>query len=158
MIKYTLKCSSGCQFEVWFANSASCDEQLQAGHVTCPNCGDANITKALMAPNISSAVEKPAPPSSPPAPVSEPNRPAATPPSPEAARRIVEERLYALRAYVEANADNVGDSFADEARRIHEGDADPRAIYGDATPDEVEELIEDGVPLAQLPWINRRDD
>lgn len=87
--------------------------------------------------------------------------PAAPPPeaiSAEVRRRLIEERLRVLRAHVEANAENVGGAFADEARRIHEGDAEDRAIYGDATTDEVEALIEDEIPVAPLPWIDRRDD
>ena len=162
MIKYTLSCASGCHFEAWFQNSRACDEQLAAGQVSCPICGGGDLSKALMAPNISAAAPQEAPPEDGP----RANAPSeAAPPGPAAHaapaaahKRAVEEALWALRAHIERTADNVGSKFAAEARRMHEGEVEERPIYGDATPDEVQDLLEDGVPVATAPWINRRDD
>lgn len=78
--------------------------------------------------------------------------------SPDARRRLLEEKLRALRAHVEATSDYVGPRFADEARKIHDGEVEERSIYGEATREEAEALIEDGVPCAPIPWIDRRDD
>ncbi|MCI4665018.1 MAG: DUF1178 family protein [Neomegalonema sp.] len=163
MIKYTLSCEAGCRFEAWFQNSAACDSQLASGHVACPTCGRRKIVKSLMAPNISTTQAAEPSPAPAPADTPEPTAPAEPPaptsePSPEVVRRALEERLWALRSHIESSADNVGDSFAAEARRIHEGESEERPIYGDATSAEIEDLVEDGVPIAQVPWINRRDD
>ena len=69
----------------------------------------------------------------------------------------IEEKLRALRAHIEKTAEPVGKNFAKEARAIHEGDAEERAIYGEATREEAQELLEDGVPVAPIPWIDKRD-
>ena len=163
MIKFSLKCSLGHAFESWFQDNDGFETLARAGHLSCPQCGDAAITKALMAPSVSTARKAEALTSAPPAPA-EPGPAAPTPEGaryvarPDAVRREVEARLRALRAHVEANADYVGSGFATEARRIHEGEAESRAIYGEATPEEAEELRDEGVPCARVPWIDRRDD
>ena len=162
MIKYTLSCASGCRFEAWFPNSEACNAQLSDKQISCPLCGSQELSKALMAPSISTAKQElpvqDAPEASEPQTSSEPAVASGLPPSVENHRRAMEERLRALRAHIESTADNVGDAFASEARKIHDGESEERAIYGNATPDEVEELTEDGIPVAPIPWINRRDD
>ncbi|MEM9095671.1 MAG: DUF1178 family protein [Pseudomonadota bacterium] len=172
MIKFSLKCSNGHAFESWFQDNDGFEALRTSGHLSCPVCGDATISKALMAPSVSTARRKedrtvPADPVSAPPPVGGPGEaptaPAqATSPrymtTPEAVRREFEGRLRALRAQVEANADYVGREFADEARRIHEGEAEERAIYGETSAEEAEALHEDGVPVTPIPWIDRRDD
>lgn len=175
MIRYALRCMCGAAFEAWFKNSAACDAQLESGAVLCPTCGGAEVSKAIMAPSIAprraaDARTAPLGESAPRAPSasspSGPEVPAAPPPAPAAdprlaaaaAERAVEQKLRALRAYVEANAESVGDDFAEEARRIHSGEAEERAIYGDATPEQAQALAEEGVPVAPIPWITRRDD
>lgn len=160
MIKYALNCAGGCRFEAWFQNSAACDAQIADGRVSCPICGRSEVSKALMAPNIGAVRDAEPSQEAQKEPVDAPPPPAEAPapPSPEARRRMVEERLRALRSLIEATAENVGDGFAAEARRIQEGEAEARAIYGDATQEQIEDLIEDDIPVARLPWINRRDD
>lgn len=154
MIRFNLTCENDHRFESWFASNAAYDTLHATGHVTCPQCGTAQVSKALMTPAVrpgrkAAAVPDQAPPAAPaPAPEKTPSRTVMAAPPPEVA-----QKLAALRAHIEANADYVGTRFADEARRMHLGDAPERAIYGDAKPEEVRELLEDGVPIAPLPFI-----
>lgn len=124
MIRYALKCSEGHEFESWFASAAAYDGLAGRGLVSCSTCGSSEVAKALMAPKVS-------------------------------ARRgqdDVTRRIAALRAKVEAEATYVGPRFAAEARAIHESESD-RAIYGEANADEVRSLLEDGIPVAPLPFL-----
>ncbi len=123
MIRYDLVCDRAHGFDAWFGSAAAYDRQAAAGQVTCPDCGSARVSKALMAPAVGSR---------------------------EATRAAA---LAELRAAVEANSDYVGLRFAAEARAIHEGRAPERSIYGEARPDEARALIEDGVPVAPLPFV-----
>lgn len=137
MIRYALTCSQDHDFDGWF-QSAEAYERLRAtGHVTCTICGSAEVGKSLMAPTVRPA-----------------RKAAATPIT--APRTPVEEALAAMRRAVEENSEYVGMNFATEARAIHDGDAPERSIYGEARPDEAKRLIEDGVPVAPLPFLPRR--
>lgn len=167
MIKYRMICSAGHESDIWFRGSEACAAQLEARQVICPECGDDQMSKALMAPRIAtpSATRKaPEPEAAPAAPAAHP--PAGGPAAAagrmaltsEAMRREIEGRLRALRAHVEATAENVGDAFATEARAIHEGEAEERPIYGQCDPDDARDLIEEGVPVLPLPWVDRQDD
>ncbi|WP_298723833.1 DUF1178 family protein [uncultured Ferrovibrio sp.] len=138
MIKYELKCRKDHVFEAWFYDSATYDKQAAGGKVVCPVCGSRKVTKAPMAPRIGRSKADQA--------AEEVKRAAA-------ARRLLAE----LRDHVEKNADYVGDRFAEEARRIHYGETDPRSIYGEASPDEARELVEEGVDVAIIPWLPRGD-
>lgn len=141
MIHFQLKCSLNHEFEAWFRSSESFAEQCKRGDVDCPVCGDVEITKAVMAPNISTT-EKP-------------SGEAAE----KRAREVAEQILNAanrLREVVEENCEYVGDDFADEARAIHYGDAEERDIYGETTDKEAEELDEEGIEFTRLPKISRR--
>lgn len=137
MIRYRLKCDKGHEFDSWFASSGAYDRLLGAGHVACAICGSARVEKALMAPSVS-GTEAPEAPEA-----------ALAAPAPQDA---LAEKLAAWRRHVEANSDYVGLEFAREARAMHEGDAPARAIWGEAKPDEARALIEDGVPVAPLPF------
>jgi len=160
MIRYSLKCAQEHSFDSWFQSAASFDALASAGHVTCPNCGSAQIVKTLMAPAVtparkSSAVGQEAGANLPsgntsgnPKPTL--TNPLSTPSNPQ------EKALQALRAEVEANSDYVGKSFATEARKMHEGTAPPRAIHGEARLDEAKKLVEDGVPVMPLPFLPPR--
>jgi hypothetical protein len=139
MICYALLCSADHSSESWFQSSDGFDRLLAEGRVTCPTCGTRQMRKALMAPAVQ-GTERPA------------EAPVATPPAPE----DVERAIAALRKQVEENSDYVGLNFAAEARRIHAGDAPERSIYGETRPDEARKLIEDGVPVAPLPFVPRR--
>ena len=140
MICFSLKCSADHAFESWFQSGQAYDTLQQGGRVTCPVCGSAKVEKSLMAPSVVSARSAAVVPAG-------PQRPLSTPVS------EVETALAALRREVEQNSDYVGLNFAAEARRIHAGEAPGRAIYGEARPDEARKLIEDGVPVAPLPFI-----
>lgn len=128
MIKYALACSQGHPFEGWFGSSADYDDQSDRGLVTCPVCGSSQVAKQIMAPNIVGTKDRDVSPD----------------------RRFA-EAMSRLRSHVEENFDDVGDGFAAEARAIHEGKAEERGIYGQATSQDVVELIKDGVPVAPLP-------
>ena len=126
MILYELKCGKDHQFEGWFRSGAAYDAQLAARELSCPMCGDRAIDKAIMAPRIGKAVTAPAP-TAPSAPA------AAAAPAPAPTREQAAEMLKMLRALrdkVEKECDYVGPAFAEEARRIHYGEAEERAIYG----------------------------
>lgn len=134
MIRYALRCHDGHDFDGWFRSSEGFQAMRDAGQVTCAACGSANVEKALMAPAVA---EKRAPA------LSAPRNPA-------------EAALEALRRKVEENSDYVGLRFADEARAMHQGDRPARAIHGEARPEEARKLIEDGVPVAPLPFLPRQ--
>lgn len=138
MIRFALRCAEGHRFESWFASGAEFDRLQAGGLLACAVCGDARLEKDLMAPSVSSGAssgsERDAPVS-----LSAPASPA-------------EQALAELRRRVEAASENVGRDFAAEARRIHAGEAPARPIIGEARPAEARALIEDGVPIAPLPW------
>lgn len=139
MIVFELKCGTGHRFEAWFKDGAACEAQIAAGSVSCPVCGDADVSKAPMAPRIGKG---------------------AAADAVERARELqieAKKKLAQLRDQVERNFDYVGDRFAEEARRIHYGEVDPRAIYGETTDNEAAELVEEGVGFQRIPWIPRSD-
>jgi hypothetical protein len=139
MIRYTLHCTGGHEFEAWFSDSASYDAQAAARQIVCPACGSDRVAKALMTPNVVSSRRASA--------KLQPEEKAAVPPELMEAARTV-------RRYVEENAEYVGPRFADEARKIHFEEAESRGIYGEATADDVKLLHEEGVecfPLPRLP-------
>ncbi|KNG94839.1 DUF1178 family protein [Pseudaestuariivita atlantica] len=146
MIRFTLKCDNDHEFESWFASSAAYDTLRASGHVACAICGSSQVDKALMAPRI--APEGDDAPTQPPAPERE--KPLSAPASP------AEQALRAMREHVEKTSDYVGTRFASEARAMHDGTAPERSIYGEARPDEARKLIEDGVPVAPLPFRPNR--
>ncbi|MEQ8695294.1 MAG: DUF1178 family protein [Bauldia litoralis] len=153
MIRYTLKCDQGHDFEAWFRNSATYDDQASAGEVRCPDCGSVKVSKALMAPAVARGRSS--------APVVNTPQPPAPAPEPGDARvhyaGKVREMLVEMRRHIESNADYVGNKFADEARKIHSGEADERSIYGEATEDETEALKEEGIEFGQIPWVPKDD-
>lgn len=163
MILYELVCEARHSFESWFRNSAAFDALASAHELTCPVCGSSNVQKALMAPRLARRKgqdDRPAPASdtpemSPAAP--EEGTPPATPEGDSgAALAQIGEFIRSVREHVEKNCDYVGRGFADEARRIHYGEAKPRGIYGETSPDEAKALHEEGVEFLPLP--GRRTD
>lgn len=140
MIQYALKCAEGHSFDSWFQSAAAYDKLQAAGHVACVVCGATKVEKALMAPRVSHG-EHPSPA---PRPLSDqPKHPA-------------EQALAALKAHVEKTSDYVGDGFAREARRMHLGEAPERPIWGEARAEEAKALIDDGIPVAPLPFTPSR--
>ena len=151
MIKFTLKCAGGHEFESWF-QSAQAFEKLQgAGLVSCAVCGGGGVEKALMAPRVQ-AGHRAAPTGPDAAPPEKPAGHADTPLAPTEPER----RIAALRRKIEATADYVGADFPRRARAIHEGTAPDRPIYGEARADEARRLIEDGIPVTPLPFTPGR--
>ena len=141
MIVYQLNCSSGHGFEAWFRDGASYETQSAAGDVACPMCGDTDVGKAPMAPNVAT-------------------RRSQIDPHERRAREVAREILQTvdrLRREVEEKCDNVGDRFAEEARRIHHGETEERGIYGEATDEEAVALDDEGIEFYRLPRIQRRD-
>lgn len=137
MIRYSLTCRADHAFESWFQSAEAFDGLSAAGHITCPICGGAKVNKSLMAPTV------------------RPGRKAAAP-SLRDPGTAQEAALAALRAEVEAKSDYVGVNFVAEARAMHEGNAPERSIYGEARPDEAIKLLEDGIPVAPLPFMPSR--
>lgn len=134
MIHYSLVCDNDHKFDAWFRNAEAYDQQSDRGIVTCPICNSQKIGKGLMAPSVSrSASEKVA------LSIGHPQQ------------NQLREMMQALRNKVVAEADYVGDRFADEARKIHFKEVDQRGIYGEATREEVAGLVEDGVDFMPLP-------
>ena len=147
MIRYTLVCEAGHRFDAWFRDSAAYDDQRARGLVACADCGDVAVEKTLMAPAVAAGRRAPAAPQAP--------APAAKPPA-DAAKAA--EALRRLRAHVEKTADYVGPRFAQEARRRHLEAPDARPVWGEASAEQARDLLEDGVPIAPLPPLPRRDD
>jgi hypothetical protein len=139
MIRYALRCDRGHDFESWFASAAAYDALSEQGHVGCAVCGSTDVKKSVMAPTVArSFAEKPV----------QTARPAA----PDTA---LVKKIEALRRHIEANSDYVGLNFATEARAMHLGEAPGRTIHGEAKIDEARALIDEGVPVAPLPFLPR---
>jgi hypothetical protein len=134
MIIFDLKCApQGHVFEAWFASSAAFDEQRARGLVACPLCGSAEVAKAPMAPAVGARSE-------------------ALSPTFSSEARAVLAAAAALQKRLLEGSEGVGERFADEARAIHLGEAEARAIHGEASPDEARSLLDEGVPIAPLPF------
>ena len=138
MILYDIKCSHDHVFEAWFKDSETFDEQIEAGGVSCPMCGSSDVEKALMAPRLNKGKGRD--------------------------RTNVREyfgryvaAMNEMRRQVEDNCDYVGEKFADEARKIHYGEAESRGIYGEATNEEATSLLDEGVEFQKIPWAPRED-
>jgi hypothetical protein len=132
MILYTLRCATDHEFEAWFRDGATYEAQAAAGEIACPECGDVEVEKAPMAPRVARAKAEP---------------------SPADVRRLLQQ----VRKHVETNCDYVGDKFAQEARKIHQGDTKRRGIYGEATDAERSALTEEGIEVHRIPWVPPND-
>lgn len=150
MIKYALQCEKGHGFESWFPDSAGYDRQRKRGLVDCPLCGSIKIEKQIMAPNLRlSSASEPDPVEAPAAPTPAPADPAFVMASEQASK--LRAMIRELHAHVAANTEDVGARFAEEARKIHNGEADDRAIRGRASLEEAIELHEEGIGVLPLP-------
>jgi hypothetical protein len=158
MIRYALACERKHTFEIWFKNSTDYDKQSKRGLVTCPSCGSTKIEKALMAPALGRGTKKKDAPS---ATVAE--APAQTAPAPadnkspvammSPQERELRTKLKELRDHLIKNAENVGERFPEEARKMHYGETEHRSIYGEASPREAKELLDEGVELHPIPML-----
>jgi hypothetical protein len=134
MILFDLRCRDGHAFEAWFRDSAAYEDQAEAGDLACPVCGSAEVSKALMAPAVNSR------------------------PKIDSAQATEAMRLWRrVQNHIEKNFDHVGPRFAEEARKIHHGEAEKRSIYGEATRTEAKELRDEGIDVNQIPWLPRHD-
>lgn len=144
MIKFALECQAGHSFESWFQSTSAFDSLKGAGHLSCAVCGSTAVSKALMAPRVVARQDKiPA--------GKEEHQTFAAP-----VEAQVNKAMAELRRKIEETSDYVGDRFAQEARAMHLGDKPERAIYGEARLDQARSLIEDGVPLIQLPFTPKK--
>lgn len=155
MIKYRLRCEHDHEFEGWFRRGADYDVQAAGGLLSCGQCGSRRIEKALMAPNVTPSDKRATPTAA--SETSAAPAPAATSPMPEAMAAgmppQVLEMARRIRAHLREHAENVGPRFAEEARRIHYNEAEPRGIYGQASPREAMELSEEGIEVHSLPSL-----
>jgi hypothetical protein len=142
MIHYDLICDQGHAFDGWFSNSAAYDEQAGRGLVTCTHCGSARVEKQLMAPGIPAKANRKADVAA---------KVVSAPVDPRLA--VMVQMMREMRRHVEENAEYVGGNFAEEARKIHYAEAETRGIYGEASPDEAKELIEEGIDVHLLPRL-----
>jgi hypothetical protein len=129
MIRYDLKCDNGDEFEAWFGSIGDYDKQAGAGLLACPQCGSRHVSKAPMAPAVRTSRGK----------------------ETQKERAVAMAMAAKVREHIKDNFDYVGDTFAEEARKMHAGETEERAIWGEATPEEARELAEEGIPASPLP-------
>ncbi len=138
MIRYDLTCANGHDFDSWFQSAEAFDALRAAGHLSCAVCGAAGVEKRIMAPAV------------------RPARKAGDKPKLKEPASELEAAMAEMRRQIEANSDYVGLNFAAEARRMHDGEIDERAIHGEAKVEDARALLEDGMPVAPLPFLPKR--
>lgn len=135
MIRYDLLCDHEHEFDGWFRDSETFDTQLKSVQVQCPTCGSTDVRKALMTPSLGQKQ----------------NQKKVL--SPSDTQKNLVKAVREIRAKVEANADYVGDKFAEEARKIHYKEAEDRGIYGETTLDDAKLLTDEGIEIHALPML-----
>ena len=143
MILYNLRCRKDHGFEAWFRDSATYEAQIADGEVRCPVCGSKKVEKAPMAPRVSGGRSRRLPTSD--------NAPA------NGKAVAMRQALRELRRHVEDNCDYVGAQFAEEARKIHYGEAEERNIYGESSDEDAVSLNEEGIKVQRIPWLPREN-
>lgn len=142
MIVYVLLCENGHRFDAWFRDSGAFESQQRDGALSCPNCASLNIRKAPNAPHVARARSA---------------TPAEAKAGETASPGEIAELLTQLREHIESRCDYVGEQFAEQARRIHYGETEKRDIYGEATTKEASELRAEGIDVAAIPMLVRRN-
>ena len=137
MIKYTLMCKCGESFESWFLNSAGFDSLCRKKLIKCIYCGSMSIKKSVMAPNLPSKSNK----------IFKKTK----------LEKNIKKQLLDVRRYIEKNCKNVGENFSREARSIHYDKKTSQGIYGKATPEGTSELLEEGIEVATIPWVDNSE-
>ena len=137
MIKYNLICECGKTFESWFSSSAEYDVLKKRQLINCIYCDSLSVKKSIMAPNLFSKSNK-------------------IPKKNKLEKKIVKQ-LLDFRRYIEKNCKDVGNNFTQEARRIHYDKKTSKGIYGQATPEETDELLEEGIEVTTIPWVNKSE-
>jgi len=151
MIRYNLRCEKGHAFESWFQSSAAYEAQEKRKLVSCPTCGSVKVERAIMAPQIvtrKGREQTPPPPTT----TAEAGGSESTPLL-MAQELELRTKLKELRDHIVKNADNVGERFPNEARKMHYGDIEHRPIYGEASAEEARALIDEGVEVSPLPVL-----
>lgn len=142
MILFDLSCENEHQFEAWFPSSKKYDEQNKKKLISCPYCNSNKVKKALMAPNLnilSKGTSK-----------SKKNASLKN-------KKSLETNIKKLKKLIETNTEDVGQNFAEEARKIYYGEKKAKSIRGETTKKEAKELIEEGIPCISMPWFSRED-
>ena len=165
MIVFDLRCESNHVFEAWFQNTSAFEDQAQEGQVECPFCGSTDIVKSLMSPNIPAKSNRtteiqPEFISADHVVSASANVPETMETSAEDVKRALQhmhDTMQKYRNHVKKECEYVGDNFADEARAIHDGTAESRGIYGEATLEETEDLLNEGVDILPVPGLGKLD-
>ena len=155
MIRYSLKCPDAHEFDSWFQSAEAFDKLAAASMLSCPQCGSKDVHKAIMAPRIGPTHKSADTGEATAADTAPPSNPGemhalSAPASP------AEAAMQELKKQIQEHSEYVGTDFAQEARKIHDGDAPERSIYGEAKPEEARKLVEDGVPVTPLPFVPNR--
>ena len=137
MIKYNLICKCGKAFESWFSSSARYDSLKRKKLINCIYCNSTSIQKSVMSPNLASKSNKDL--------------------KNTKIEKNIRKQLLDIRKYIEKNCKNVGENFTQEARSIHYDKKNSKGIYGKATPEETSELIDEGIEVATIPWIEKNE-
>ena len=137
MIKYNLICKCGGSFESWFLSSSGFDSLCKKKLVKCIYCGSLSVKKSVMAPNLPSKSNK----------ILKKTQ----------LEKNIQKQLLDVRKYIEKNCKNVGENFTREARSIHYDKKTSQGIYGKATPEETSELLEEGIEVATIPWVDKSE-
>ena len=135
MIKYNLICKCGKVFESWFLNSVEFDSLSKKKLINCIYCESTSIKKSIMSPNLSSKSNR----------NTKKNK----------LKKKIRNELINFRKYIEKNCKNVGENFTQEARSIHYDKKISKGIYGKATPEETSELLDEGIEVATIPWVDK---
>ncbi len=137
MIKYNLTCKCERIFESWFSSSTEYESLRKKNLIKCIYCDSTSIRKSVMAPNLTSKSNKTSGKSK--------------------IKKDIKKQLLDIRKYLEKNYKNVGENFSREARSIHYDKKNSQGIYGKATPEETSELLEEGIEVVNIPWIDKSD-
>ena len=135
MIKYNLVCECGKDFESWFSSSTEYDVLKKRKLVNCIYCNSTSVKKSIMSPNLPVKSQKKS--------------------KKVQLEQNIKKQLLNFRRYIEKNCKNVGDNFPQEARNIHYDQKTSKGIYGKATQEEANELLEEGIEVGTIPWINK---
>ena len=137
MIKYNLICECGKVFESWFPNSKKFDSLSKKKLINCIYCESTSVKKSVMAPNLTSKSNKSL--------------------KKNKLEKNIKKQLREFRKYIEKNCRNVGDNFTLEARSIHYDKKNSEGIYGRASPEETSELLEEGIEVSTIPWVDKSE-
>ena len=137
MIKYNLICKCGETFESWFSTSSEFDSLRKKKFIKCIYCESSSVKKTVMAPNLSSKSNK----------IFKKTK----------LQKDIKKQLIDFKRYIEKNCKNVGENFSKEARSIHYDKKTSQGIYGKATPEETSELLEEGIEVATIPWVDESE-